>query len=182
MDPADSPVRVFPSERGRLEGMPPAPLVVYGPGRARVAELIARSSTLATVSVVGLGNLEAVLRHVRRAVGIWATSRPDRAGEAAEAIALFRRAHPARALVLYGALDPDVERAARRAVEVEADGLVPPAIELEDLFEYAFGVLGEVAGGAAPPTTVEEHVARLRRWAPRSPFWRRQGRPPVDSF
>ena len=94
----------------------------------------------------------------------------------------FRRVHPARALVLYGALDPHVERAASRALELGADGLLPPGIELEELFDYSFGVLGEVASGAAPPATVEEHVARLRRWAPRLPFWRRQDRPPVDPF
>ena len=177
-----SPVRVFPSERGRIEGIDPSPLIVYGPGRARPAELIAKYSTLATVWVIGLENLAGVLRHARRCVGVWATSRPDRPGEASEALALFRAAHPARALLLYGAHDPNVERAAKRAIEAGADGVVPPGTEIEELFEYAFGVLREVASGAEPPRTVEEHVARLRRWAPRSPFWRRQDSPPVDSF
>ena len=169
-----SPVRVFPSERGRLGGFDSAPLLVYGQGAAKIGELVAAYSTLSTISIQGLANLSGVLRHVRRAVGLYATSRTGFSGEAGEALSLFRREHPARAALLYGALDYNVERAARKAVELGADGVVMPGIELDEWLEYAFNILREAASGAAPPATVAEHRARIERWAPRSPFWKLQ--------
>src|SRR5689334_17616025 len=102
----------------------------------KIAELFATYSTMSAISIQGLANLSGVLRHVRRALGLYATSRASFPGEAGEALALFKREHATRAALLYGALDYNVERAATRAIEYGADGVILPGIDANEMFVY----------------------------------------------
>ncbi len=166
--------RLVVSARGREAGAPSEPLILFGhlgrPEAGQIAETIASYSTLSCVQIEDLDTLERWLE-LREPAAILALSRMTAPGEAALAIAAFRRRHPERRAALYQAWDYNVGRAARRALECGADAAMMPGIEGNEMFALLFGVISRVAAGAAPPASVEEHEALLRELAPSSPFW-----------
>jgi hypothetical protein len=103
-----------------------------------------------------------------------ARSRPEFSGEAGNAIRVFQEKQRRRAASFYGAWDYNVSRAAARALECEADGIVMPGTDANELFAYLFGIINLVETGSAAPKTTQEHVERLRLFTPASPFWANQ--------
>lgn len=167
-------MRRFESPHGKRAGSPPEPLIVFGHMADAIARRTANDTTLGCVAVASLPALESLLAS-ERVVGIRAQSRTIAPGEAQEAIQVFRARGPRPGLAIYGAWDYNVERAARRAIDCAADGIEMPGILAAELYAYVFGVLNEVLAGASPPTTVEQHVSRLRRFTTAaSPFWSQQ--------
>lgn len=163
------------SPLGRANGSPTAPLVLFGnvAGRA-LGDVVAGHSTLRCV-LIPTYELLAPLLEEHDVAGMIAHSRPEHPGEAGRAIGELRRLRP-RAAAIYNAWDYHVGRGAQRALEYGADGVLMPAIDVNDLFRFVFGVLGRVGAGAPPPATVEEHVALVREFAGGSPFWELQDR------
>jgi hypothetical protein len=158
------------SALGRERGAPTDPLVLLGPLATRaLGELIAGHSTLCCALLQDVPSLERLLQ-TRDVVALVAQSAPERPGEAGLAIAAVRRLRP-DAAAIYQAWDYHVERGARRALEYGADGVLMPAIDVNEMFAFVLGVLRRRSSGTAPPTTVEEHVALVRQLAPTSKFW-----------
>lgn len=167
---------VFESRLGREKGADPLPLALVGHlATLDLGRTIAEHSTLSCVSVENPEDLERLL-DVCEVAGLFAQSRPMAKGEAGKAIEVFRRRFPEKRAVLYQAWDYNVERAAQRALEYGADGVVMPAIEMNEFFPLLFGVLERAGAGTPRPATVEEHRALLRQFAPRSKFWEIQDR------
>lgn len=166
-------VRRFESAAGKQAGAPSEPFIVFGHMADTIAQRIAHDTTMSCVAVSSLEALLSLLKE-ERVVGIRAQSRPEQPGEAQEAIRLFRNSGVPGATI-YGAWDYNVDRAARRALECDADGIEMPGILTSELYEYLFGVLRDVSEGASPPTTGAEHEARLRKYTTEaSPFWKQQ--------
>ncbi|MGE0707288.1 MAG: hypothetical protein AB7N76_04945 [Planctomycetota bacterium] len=179
---AQGGARLWTSVIGQHQGVPPTPLILYGHLAAPAADpralagFIAQHSTLNVVEVPDAAVLDAWLAE-HQPLALLAMSRPGLQGEAGEAIRRVR-ARAERAPVLYHAWDYDVQRAAARALEYGADGLVLPGIEANELFAVVLGVLDRATRGVARPASVEEHVALLRQLAPTSPFWKLGGQAP----
>lgn len=161
----------YVSEEGKRRSLSPAPLLMYGHMARVSARRTAADTTISCMAVAGLDTLEQTIAKLP-SIGLCAMSRVDHLGEAAEAIKIYRRLSAQRGLTIYGAWDYNVERAARRAITCGADGIQMPGIYTSELYAYLLGLLGEVQNGAPVPTTVEEHVARLRRYTTdKSKFW-----------
>jgi hypothetical protein len=170
--PGEQPIRAFPSRLGQEHGAPSIPLVCYGASASDFARIVSQSSTLSCVAIVGLQSLERFLKETP-AAGILAMSHmsKEQRGEAGEGLALFSATNRGRGALLYHSWERNAPRAAERALEVKADGVLVAPMMMDDMFQIIFGVLSEVQDGAPVPTTKEEHIARLRRFAPNSPFW-----------
>jgi hypothetical protein len=171
--PASAPRRID-SALGRERGAPPEPLVLFGNLAASdgIGQVVATYSTLSCVLIPEPARLDAFCAE-HDVAGLVAHSRPEHPGEAGAAIAILRRRRPGRP-ALYHAWDYHVERGARRALEYAADGLLMPAIDMNEMFAYLFAILGRSAERVAPPASVEEHHALLQQLAPSSPFWKLQ--------
>lgn len=150
-------------------------MLVFGHGCESLAALLAGSTTISCVSVDALTDLRSVLND-RPLLGLSAMSRPEASGEAGTAIGLFREAYGDTELATYGAWDYNVRRAAVRAIEYQADGVIMPGIATGELLGCFIGYLARVAQYAPRPSTPEEHEAILREFAPSSPFWDVQDR------
>lgn len=161
----------YVSEEGKRRGVSPVPLLIYGHMALVGARRTAADTTVSCVAIAGLDALEETIAKLP-SIGLCAMSRVEHLGEAAEAIKRYRRLSPRRGMTIYGAWDYNVERAARRAITCGADGIQMPGIYTSELYAYLLGVLGEVQSGAPVPTTVEEHLARLKRYTTdKSKFW-----------
>lgn len=164
----------FPSEEGAKVGASKVPFVVYGNYARETAQRIASDTTMSSVAVVGLDELERLL-DAEEVVGLLAMSRVEASGEAGEAIRVYRRHARRPGPAFYGAWDYNVDRAAARAVEYGADGIAMPGILVSDEYAYMFGVMAELRKGSAAPASAAEHRARLERWTTKeSPFWSRE--------
>lgn len=162
------PVR-FVSEIGRERGANPLPMVIYGHDAADTAGFVAEVSTISTVAVEDMADLEAIVAR-DDVLGIWAHSREDRDGEAEQAIEAVRRAR-GRRVSIYGAWTPDVRAEAARAVACRADGLIVPEVDAAEMFAYIFAIFQWAEGGGKPPADVEAHIDLLRRHFKTSKFW-----------
>jgi hypothetical protein len=87
----------------------------------------ANDTTIACVAVAGLEVLEQLLAKLP-SIGLCVQSRTTHAGEAAEAILLYRTKAPQLGMTIYGPWDYNVERAAQRAIACVADGIEMPGI------------------------------------------------------
>lgn len=166
--------KVFISPDGKKRGFPATPLLIYGFNPDALAEMISENTTATCLTVYSLEFLQEYTSQYP-SIGLIAQSREEHAGEAGTAIQIFRKHEKVRGMALYGAWEYNVERAAKRAIEYQADGIMMPSIFDKDLYNYIFGVLIEISIGAEIPQTVEEHEERLKRYtSDRSPFWRQQ--------
>jgi hypothetical protein len=160
----------------------PHPAICYGHQAESFAEEIAEHSSLNTIvpeDLEGLAHLcecEGFSSAGLQFAALIARSRPGFSGEAGKAIRLFQEMQRKRAASFYGAWDYDVSRAAARALEYKADGIVMPGTDANELFAYLFGVMSLVEAGSDAPQTPQEHLDRLREFAPTSPFWANQDR------
>jgi hypothetical protein len=141
---------------------------------------IAARSTLGCVTAESPDDLDEVLKH-HPLTGLIALSRPEFDGEAGIAIERFRGKQPSR-MTLYHAWDYNLEKASRYALKYCADGLTMPGIDTNELFANLFGVLELVTNGEPRPSTSEEYIARLKKFAPRSPFWSLQDKPRSEHY
>jgi hypothetical protein len=161
----------FISEEGKRRGADARPLLMYGHIAHVSAKRTATDTTVNCIALAGLDQLQQAIEQVP-SIGLCAMSRPEHVGEAEEAIKLYRAAIPEHRPTYYGAWDYNVERAAKRAINCGADGVEMPGILTDELYIYLFGVMNEVYQGAAIPTTVEEHIARLKKYTTeKSKFW-----------
>jgi hypothetical protein len=161
----------FISEEGKRRGADPRPLLIYGHMAQVSAKRTATDTTVNCIALSGLDMLRQAIEHVP-SIGLRAMSRPEHVGEAEEGIRMYRAAIPEHRPTFYGAWDYNVERAAKRAINCGADGVEMPGILTDELYAYIFGVIDEVYQGAAIPTTVEEHIARLKKFTTeKSKFW-----------
>jgi len=173
------PVRTFVAKLGGKTSAP-HPLICYGHQAEAFARHVSEHSSLNTLVPEDLEGLAHVCECEGFAsvgldfAGLIAQSRPEFNGEAGKAIRVFREKQRRRAASFYGAWDYNVSRAAGRALEYEADGIVMPGTDANELFTYLLGVLDLVESGSAAPTTLQEHIDRLREFAPASPFWEHQ--------
>lgn len=151
------------------------PLLVYGHGSDSLANLLSTASTVHCVAVHSLQELRELLS-ARPCIGLTAMSRQEASGEAGLAIGLLREAYGDTEVAVYGAWDYNVARAAKRAIEYGADGILMPGIETNDLLQCMMTYLARVQQFAQRPATTEEHEALLRALTPRSPFWKVQDR------
>jgi hypothetical protein len=172
-DPCER-IQTYASKAGPQHLLRPA--VAFGHGASELAKETAQSSTLTVFAVPDLDTLEHLLScEAWKEQGVtfetlFAQSRAKHPGEAGKAIRLFRRDRP-HVKTFYGAWDYDAEKAARRAAEYEADGILMPGIDADELYRYIFAIM---AAKEPPPRTPEEHIARLERHTTKelSPFWR----------
>ncbi len=168
------PAQVFVSQPGEAVGAPKTPLLIFGHESDTTARFISESTTITCISVHIVEFIKDFASE-NPTLGLIAQSRTEHSGEAGYAIQLFNSIAKYRAMTIYGAWDYNVERAARKAIEYGADGIEMPGIIDSELFAYLLGILHEVADGAAVPTTVEEHITRLKRYTTdKSPFWSQQ--------
>lgn len=138
------------------------------------AKRTANDTTVNCIAIAGMDRLRQVIDKLP-SVGLCAMSRPEHVGEAEEAIKLYRATVPEHLPTFYGAWDYNVERAAQRAIGCGVDGIEMPGILTSELYAYLFGVMEDVYQGAAVPTTLEEHVARLEKYTTKkSKFWEMQ--------
>jgi len=167
----------FRSALGLKHGAPDAPLVLYGHDALDAAAFFSQASTLSTLAVRGIDQLERALGELD-VLGIFAMSRPTHPGEAGDAIRLlkarFDAAAGGRRAGLYGAWTYDVDAAIAHALDCGADAVVMPDVDARELFAYVFAVLEAVETGKALPTTVAAHRDQLKLGFPNSPFWRKQ--------
>ena len=163
------------SERGRLAGADATPFLVYGHGSEALANSISTWTTLSCLAIQGLEDLRCVLDS-RACVGVAAMSRPEALGEAGEAIRFLRAVHGDAEVATYGAWDYNVARAAKRAIEYSADGILMPGIDRGELLQCVMHYLMRVQRFMPRPGTPEEHEAILRPLTPKSPFWSHQDR------
>jgi hypothetical protein len=158
----------------------PHPAICYGHEAATFAEHVSEHSSLNTLVPEDIEGLAHVCEcEGFSSVGLHfacliARSRPEFSGEAGNAIRVFQEKQRRRAASFYGAWDYNVSRAAARALECEADGIVMPGTEANELFAYLFGVMNLVETGSAAPKTTQEHIERLRLFMPASSFWANQ--------
>ena len=163
------------------------PAIAFGNLGKEMAAQFARSTTLTVFVVPDLETLEHLLTcQAWKDVDVsfdtlFAQSRPKHSGEAGEAIRLFRQHRGEKGKVFYGAWDYDAEKAAHRAVEYEADGILMPGIDANELYAYVFGVM---KGADRKPSTADEHVALLRKYTTNelSPFWRNAARVQSENY
>jgi hypothetical protein len=164
--------RVYPSEEGKKRGIRSYPTIVFGHHADRCAQRMPRETTMSCIAVTSLDQLERTFKLVP-ILALRAHSRPEAPGEASEAIRLYKRDFIG--VTFYGAWDYNVERAATRALEYEADGIEMPGIRADELYAYVFGVISEAQNHVPRPTTVEEHRKRLMKYTTQaSPFWSQQ--------
>jgi hypothetical protein len=162
------------SPEGERAGASPTPLLVYSHMAQHTAQRIAHDTTINCIAIAGLEALSAVIGQIP-SIGLLAMSRPAHVGEAELAIQRYRQEAPQRQMALYGAWDYHVGRAATRAIACQADGIMMPGIRTDEEYAYILGVMQEVFEGAPPPTSIEAHVARLKRYtSAASPFWQQQ--------
>lgn len=167
-------VKIFVSELGKKAGCSPIPFVLYGHCAESLAGQISKFSTANCVAITSLDSLNEFIRSYDF-IGMLAQSRPEFVGEAGDAIKFATSSKKLRVATFYGVWDYNVERGAKRAIEYQADGISMPGIMTDELFQYIFGVLAEVSEGAEIPTSVEEHLARLKKYTTsKSPFWSQQ--------
>ena len=171
----------FVSPLGKQHGATTRPFILYGHDALDAAAFFARATTLSTLAVTGVPSLEQALE-ASQPVGIFAMSRAGHPGEAAEAIKLFRRHVDARQPCLYGAWTLDVDEAAQRAVEAEADGVVMPDSDAAEMFAYLFRIFEGIDEGYPVPTEPRELVDGLKLAFPESPFWFRRNDGPVREY
>lgn len=168
------PAQVFVSQPGEAIGAPKTPLLIFGHESDTTARFISESTTITCISVHIVEFIKDFASE-HPTLGLIAQSRREHSGEAGYAIQLFHTVAKYRAMTIYGAWDYNVERAARKAIEYGADGIEMPGMIDSEVFAYLLGVLKEVAEEAPVPTTVEEHIARLKRYTTdKSPFWSQQ--------
>lgn len=165
--------QLFLSPKGQAQGRPSEPFVFYGHSAPTYASLVAGVSTLSCQTINDLAALEQFLLD-QPIAGLSAMSRMEHIGEAGSALALLRKHCGPLTTGIYGAWDYNTERAAKRALEYQAHGVIMPGIELNELMQYLFGLLGAVSQGMPVPDSVEEQIVLLRKWAPKSPFWENQ--------
>jgi hypothetical protein len=181
------PVRWFVSKQ-RGSRPSPHPAICYGHQAEAFAESVAESSSLNTLVPEDLEGLAHVCQcPAFSSIGLQfaaliARSRPGFNGEAGEAIRVFQGKQRKRAASFYGAWDYNVARAAARALEYQADGIVMPGTDANELFAYLFGVMSMVDAGSPPPKTPQEHVDRLKEFVPDSPFWKHQDRIQSENY
>lgn len=118
-----------------------------------MASLLAAHSSVSCVAADEWETLVALVG-ARPFIGLSAMSTMDQPGEAGRAIALFRANYGDTEVALYNAWDYNVRRAAMRALEYDADGIIMPGIDTAELLDCFI----------------------LRPLTPRSPFWRMQDR------
>lgn len=152
-----------------------APLLVYGHGAVASAALFSAHTSVACVAADEWDDLVALLAD-RPFIGILAHSPAERPGEAGRAIRLFRESYGDTETALYSAWDYNVRRAALRAIEYGADGIIMPGIDVNELLQCVIAYLHRVAKGLPRLASPEEHEALLRPLTPKSPFWRLQDR------
>jgi hypothetical protein len=173
------PVQNFFAKLG-TETSSPHPAICFGHQAESFAREVSDHSSLNTMvpeDLEGLAHVctcEAFANIGLHFAALIARSRPDHNGEAGEAIRVFQEKQRRRAASFYGAWDYDVARAASRAIEYGADGIVMPGTDANELYAYLFGVMKLVEEGAAVPATAQEHIDRLKEFAPSSPFWTSQ--------
>lgn len=160
----------FDSERGAMQRTPKERFVFYGHAGDSNAALFPGLSTLYTIHINSLSALEAYLNS-HEIAGLAAMSRVERVGEAGEAIRLLRTIKGPGVLALYGAWDYNVARGATRAIEYGANGVLMPAIDINDQSSYLFNMMALAQKGMKIPTSVEEHEFLLRQFCQRSGFW-----------
>lgn len=151
-----------------------APLIVYGHLAEELAAELGQISGIDGIAVSGLDNLQALLAAESELGGILATSRPEHPGEAGAAIALFRAGRETTGLALYGAWDYNVKRAAQKAMQYQADGILMPDMINAEIEQVLVGLRQRLSKKAARPTTVTQHRELLREYAPDSEFWSHQ--------
>lgn len=176
-DPCDR-IETFVSEHGPRHRMRPA--LAFGHEAKSFAKETAKSSTMSVFVVPDLDTLAHVIDCADwKESGVefrtlFARSRANHPGEAGDAIRLFRE-KKTRVKTFYGAWDYDAEKAARRATEYHADGILMPGMDANEMYRYIFAIISR---DDPPPTTPEQHVELLRQFATKelSPFWRNAAR------
>lgn len=170
----DSGTVYIRSALGAERGVTPVPMVVYGHQAESMAAHFAQYTSLSCLGVWGLDEFDEAVRKAS-VLGVVAMSRPRAPGEAGAVLRLYRDVAERPGMALYGAWDYNVERGAQRALEYRADGVLMPGIDGNEQLGFVLGVLDEVLAGATPLSTVDQHVARLRRYTTeKSPFWKAQ--------
>jgi len=174
VDPVAIPIGLYyESPRGKIQNTPKEPFVFYGHASDSCASFIAALSTMNTLAVTDLNLLETCLKE-RMVVGLAAMSRTEFIGEAGTAITLARTIYGDSLPTFYCAWDYNTERAALRAMEYKAHGILMPGIDLNEFTNYLFNMLALIHQGYEIPTTVEQHQVALKRLAPQSAFWEMQ--------
>lgn len=163
--------KVYVSMEGKKRGMSAVPLLIYGHEPDSLARLLAECTTMSCVAVYDI-NFIRDFPNINPSVGLIAQSRIEHNGEAGEAIKLYKQSSKTRLATMYGAWDYNIYRAAQRAIEYGADGIIMPGIMDSDLFRYIFGILTEVSNEAQIPSSIEEHREKLKKYTTdKSPFW-----------
>jgi len=148
---------------------------VYGRFADSTAKFIAEGSSISCVAVEGLTYLADILDG-RPFIGFRAMSQQDSPGEAGRAIAMYHARYPT-SMALYSPWSYNVERAAQRAIEYGAQGILMPGINGAEMLKYIIHIGQRTDSGAPIPTTVEEHEELLWECASTSPFWQLQAYP-----
>ncbi|MFO1352300.1 MAG: hypothetical protein U1F68_17160 [Gammaproteobacteria bacterium] len=151
----------------------PKALIAYGHHAHDMAHLLVDGAALGCAAVTTLDELADLLEK-RQAAGIVAISRMAFPGEAGKAISLFREYYPGAGIALYGAWDYNVERAAMRALDCGADGVIMPDLGEQELRGYLQGVMDRGKQGKKRPTTVKQHTELLNTYVPNAKFWDHQ--------
>ena len=102
-------------------------------------------------------------------------------GEAGKAIALFHAKYPGK-MALYSPWTYNVPRAAKRAIEYHAEGIVMPGIDVREMLTYIIHIGQRADNGKRAPTSIEEHEQLLKMSTPKSPFWSLQDKPDGNSY
>lgn len=161
---------LFISPLGRERQAPEHPLIIYGHDALDTAAFMAEASTLCTLAVRSLVNLEkAIANHA--CIGIFAMSRPEHPGEAAQALRLFSQKNPGPGLKLYGAWTHDVHAAIEKALVAGAHGVIFPDTDAQEMFAYIFACLKAIGEGQPLPASAKAMYDHLRVAFPQSPFW-----------
>lgn len=177
MTGVEIPGRFHQSEHNLKRGAPPEPLIYFGHNNDFLAKVVADDSTFNGLAVDTLAELEAALAAVP-CIGLVARSLEDVPGSAGQAIMLFRRFHRSDEMAIYLPWALDVQRAAERAVEYGADGILMSGMLTGEMLATLMDALRRVKTNVPKPGTAEEYVRILRQVAPDSPFWEMQGVPP----
>lgn len=160
------------SKRGLEAKADPAVLIIFGHNADNEAKMIAGLSTLSCVAVEGIDSLKSCVDSESTA-GLMTRSRMEHVGEAGEAIALFQQLRPGQ-VTLYGAWDYHTGRAADRAVEYKAHGLIMPAMDLNAMMRTIFTRLATKIEPDDLPLAHEDYLEHLKETAADSPFWEMQ--------
>jgi hypothetical protein len=154
-------VKEHVSERGSRASADATPFLVYGHGSEALASHISTWTTLSCLSIESLDDLRTVLDS-RPCVGVAAMSYAEAVGEAGKAIRLLREVHGDAEAAIYRPWDYNVARAAKRAIEYEADGILMPGIDSGEQLQCLLHYLMRVQRFMKRPSTCPHCSTSLR--------------------